>query len=73
MELGLAGKTAIVTGGGSGIGKAICHTLASEGARVVVADLHRDRADSVARDLAKGGAQAIGIAADVDRLPKSRA
>ncbi len=65
MELGLAGKIAIVTGGGSGIGKAICHTLASEGAQVVVADLHRDRADSVARDIGKGGAKSLGIAADV--------
>jgi NAD(P)-dependent dehydrogenase (short-subunit alcohol dehydrogenase family) len=38
MDLGLAGKTAIVIGGGSRIGKAICFALGNEGARVVVAD-----------------------------------
>jgi len=65
MELGLTGKTAIVTGGGSGIGKAICYTLATEGARVVVADLRQDRADGVADEIGKQGGKALGIAADV--------
>jgi NAD(P)-dependent dehydrogenase (short-subunit alcohol dehydrogenase family) len=39
MELGLRGKTAIVTAGGSGIGQAVAHALASEGAAVVLGDL----------------------------------
>ena len=65
MDLGLAGKTAIVTGGGSGIGKAICFVLANEGAQVVVADLYKDRADGVAHEIGNRGAKAMGIAADV--------
>ena len=65
MDLGLAGKTAIVTGGGSGIGKAICFVLAKEGAQVVVADLHKDRADGVANEIGKQGGKALAIAADV--------
>jgi NAD(P)-dependent dehydrogenase (short-subunit alcohol dehydrogenase family) len=64
MDLGLAGKTAIVTGGGSGIGKAICFVLAQEGAKVAVVDLHKDRAEGVAQDIGKQGAKALAIAAD---------
>lgn len=47
----LEGKTAIVTGGGSGIGRAIAQGLAAEGARVCVSDLNGDRAESVASEL----------------------
>jgi len=65
MDLGLAGKTAIVTGGGSGIGKAICFVLAKEGAKVAVVDLHKDRADDVAHEIGEQGAKALAIAADV--------
>ena len=45
------GKTAIVTGGGNGIGAAICQRLATEGARVVVADIDIDAADLIAHPL----------------------
>jgi len=38
MELGLKGKTAIITGGGAGIGAAMCETFAEEGTNVVIAD-----------------------------------
>lgn len=44
-----------MTGGGSGIGRAICRRLALEGAIVIVADLDADAADSVASGLAKPG------------------
>lgn len=47
----LTGRLALVTGGGSGIGKAVCHALAREGALVVVADLNVDAARSVAESL----------------------
>lgn len=65
MDLGLSKKVAIVTGGGSGIGKAASLLLGQEGASVAVADLYRDRAEKVAADIQKAGGTAVGIEADV--------
>ncbi|ANN68442.1 SDR family oxidoreductase [Bordetella bronchialis] len=47
----LSGRVALVTGGGSGLGKAICETLAEDGVRVIVADYNADAAERVARAL----------------------
>ncbi|XP_070388381.1 (3R)-3-hydroxyacyl-CoA dehydrogenase-like [Dermacentor albipictus] len=47
----LAGRLAVVTGGGGGIGGAICRVLAERGARVVVADIKLDAAQAVAKSL----------------------
>lgn len=47
----LAGQTAIVTGGGSGIGAATCRRMAAEGARVAVLDVVAERADAVAAEI----------------------
>ena len=47
----LKGRTAIVTGGGNGIGAAICRRLDAEEARVVVADLDLDAARAVSGEL----------------------
>jgi len=56
----LEGKRAIVTGGGSGIGRAACRRMAEEGARVAVFDVNGEAADAVAAEI--GG---IGRAVDV--------
>jgi len=69
MDLGLSNKVAIVTGGGSGIGKAASLLLAQEGASVAVADLYRDRAEKVAAEIQNQGGKALGIEADVSAAP----
>ena len=52
------GKTAIVTGGGSGIGAAICRQLATGGATVIVADLDPAAAEAVAQEITQEGGAA---------------
>jgi rhamnulose-1-phosphate aldolase/alcohol dehydrogenase len=57
-------RIAFVTGGGSGIGRAIAHRLAEEGACVAVADIDADNAETVAREIG-GPDVAVAIACDV--------
>ncbi len=63
--MNLNGKSAVVTGGGNGIGRAICLALAGEGVNVAVADIEADAARRVAGEAAELGVQAIGVATDV--------
>jgi glucose 1-dehydrogenase len=58
-------KVCLVTGGGSGIGKATCVRFASEGGRVAVIDLNIEHANEVAAAITRSGGQAIAIKADV--------
>lgn len=58
-------RVAVVTGGGSGLGKAIAEHLAGEGHSVAVLDIDGDAAEQVATKLQDRGARAIAIAADV--------
>lgn len=62
MDLGLTGKTAVVTGGGGGIGAGIARALAREGARVAVADIRIDNARAVAESIP---GDAIALECDV--------
>lgn len=57
-----AGQVAVVTGGGSGLGRASAHRLAADGAKVVVVDINYDAAQQVAQDLPT---EALAVKADV--------
>jgi 2-hydroxycyclohexanecarboxyl-CoA dehydrogenase len=61
----IAGRVAIVTGGGGGVGRAICIQLARAGAEVWVNDLYGDRADKVVREIEEEGGAAHPVVADV--------
>ena len=63
----LEGRTAIVTGGGQGIGEAIALAMAEEGASVVVAELRAETAGAVQRKIEEGGGTAVAHATDVSR------
>ena len=63
----LEGKTAIVTGGGRGIGAGIARVLAREGARVVVMGRHGADTGPVAESIVAAGGQAMSIVADVTK------
>ncbi|EKS9845991.1 SDR family NAD(P)-dependent oxidoreductase, partial [Burkholderia cepacia] len=65
MAADLSGKTAVVTGAASGIGKEIALELAKAGAAVAIADLNQDGANAVADEINKAGGKAIGVAMDV--------
>jgi NAD(P)-dependent dehydrogenase (short-subunit alcohol dehydrogenase family) len=61
----LDGRTAIVTGGGAGIGEACAHALSSSGAAVLVVDMNDERAEGVAGSISEGGGTALPHVADV--------
>lgn len=61
----LDGRTALVTGGGQGIGRAFCHALGEAGAQVVVADMNLAKADAVVEELTSKKISASSILVDV--------
>ena len=65
MDFGLDDKTALVTGGAGRIGSEDCHTLAEEGAEVVVLDVDEDGAQEVADEIEAEGGEAIAAVCDL--------
>ncbi len=61
----LTGRVAIITGGGSGIGAATARLFATEGAKVVVADIDKEATERVVRDIEQMGGQAVAARLDV--------
>jgi 3-oxoacyl-[acyl-carrier protein] reductase len=69
----LQGKVTLVTGAGSGIGRASALLFAREGARVAAVDLRDDAAKSTAEAIERAGGQALALRADVSRGPDNEA
>jgi NAD(P)-dependent dehydrogenase (short-subunit alcohol dehydrogenase family) len=69
----LGGKVAVVTGGGSGIGRGIVLCLAREGASIAIPDIDEANASSVVAEVQELGSSAIGMHCDVTREPEIHA
>ncbi|HEY6394168.1 MAG TPA: SDR family NAD(P)-dependent oxidoreductase, partial [Candidatus Binataceae bacterium] len=63
----LTGKSALITGGGSGIGRAAAIVFAREGARLTIADISAEGGDQTVRMLAGAGAETQFVRCDVSR------
>jgi NAD(P)-dependent dehydrogenase (short-subunit alcohol dehydrogenase family) len=66
----LRGRTALVTGGGSGIGEAICTHFAAAGAAVAVLDRNGDAAARVSDQLARSGARTCAVTLDIAQIDR---
>ena len=65
--ISLVGKTALITGGGKGIGKSIAQTFAEQGARIVITARTETQLQEVARKIVSGGGKCLPIEGDVSK------
>jgi 3-oxoacyl-[acyl-carrier protein] reductase len=68
MDLGLKGKTALVLGGGGGLGRAIARALAREGARVAVGDINAEALAATVKEIEAEGSQGLALPWDLSDL-----
>ncbi len=68
MDLGLNGKTALVLGGGGGLGRAIARTLAAEGMKIAVGDIEPKAVAETELALKELGAASLGLTWDLGDL-----
>ena len=61
----LKGKTAVITGGASGIGESVAKYLASNGMNIVIGDVNSESIDRVVKEIKENGGEAVGMACDV--------
>ncbi len=73
MELGLRDHIALVTGAGSGIGRAIALSLAAEGVRLMATDVREETAAATAAAATARGAEALGVSLDVTNYEQAQA
>lgn len=67
------GKTAVITGGASGMGKAMAQRLGAAGMKIVLADIEEPALDATAAELEKAGVEALGVLTDVSSLASMEA
>src|SRR4030042_1470941 len=67
-KFSLKGKSGIVTGGGSGIGKAIAKGMVEAGAEVVIAGRNKERLEEAVNEIEKFGGSVVAIEADISKM-----
>jgi NAD(P)-dependent dehydrogenase (short-subunit alcohol dehydrogenase family) len=73
VTIDLSGRSAIVTGGGRGIGRETALVLARAGASLTIADIDQDSANAAADEIRAMGGRAVGVRADVTRVQEAQA
>ena len=73
MDFGLKGKTALVLGGGGGLGRAICKALAVEGAQLAIADIEPKAIAETQAAIAEAGVKSLGLTWDLADLTQIEA